>query len=91
MSRTVYRVTESGQSAQRRREVLQRRLAAHRDARQGLRAELERLRPRLAPTAPAVVEHVLVRHETDVRWHPRRLEQVDSLDAQWAPLDADTS
>ncbi len=61
------------------RMVIQQRLDDYTSALTGLRGELETLRPRLEPTAVAVFEHVIIRHETEVTWHERLLEQVDNF------------
>ena len=42
-------------------------------------SEFEVLRPRLEPTAVAVFEHVILRHETEIAWHRRLLEKVDTF------------
>lgn len=109
-TRTVYRLTETGQDvlARSRAEAWQRiglppdpfdlalsvadghdptelraaiehRLAQYVEALHGLRSEVEVLRPRLEPTAVAVFEHVLLRHETEITWHRRLLELVDTF------------
>lgn len=61
------------------RPMIQQRLEDYVRTLAGLRSELETLRPRLEPTALAVFEHVILRHETEVAWHQRLLGQVDSF------------
>lgn len=59
--------------------VIQRRLADYRGALAGLHKEFEVLRHRLEPTAVAVFEHVMTRHETEISWHERLLTQVQGF------------
>lgn len=59
------------------RTVVEQRLADYTRALTGLQAEMEVLRPRLEPTAVAVFEHVILRHETEIAWHRRLLDQVE--------------
>lgn len=70
------------------RRALQGRLDEYTTALEDLRSELERLRHRLEPTALAVFEHVVMRHETEIAWHRRLLDQVDGFAAQRPPADA---
>lgn len=64
------------------RAVIERRLADYSQALAGLREEFVGLRHRLEPTAVAVFEHVMMRHETEIGWHRRLLEQVDGFGTQ---------
>lgn len=61
------------------RVALQHRLGRYEAALRGLQAEFAVLTSRLEPTAVAVFEHVLLRHETEIAWHRRLLDQVDSF------------
>lgn len=61
------------------REVVVQRLADYTAAMAELRREFDALHERLEPTAVAVFEHSLMRHETEVAWHRRLLEQVDGF------------
>lgn len=61
------------------RAVIERRLADYTQALAGLRAEFAAVRHRLEPTAVAVFEHVMMRHETEIAWHRRLLDQVDGF------------
>ena len=72
------------------RTAIEHRLAQYVDALHGLRSEFDVLRPRLEPTAVAVFEHVMLRHETEIAWHRRLLEQVDTFAVrrQHQPEDA---
>lgn len=61
------------------RPAIEHRLEQYLQVLHGLHAEFEVLRPRLEPTAVAVFEHVMLRHETEIAWHRRLLEQVDTF------------
>lgn len=61
------------------RTAIEARLDAYTRAHTGLSAEMARLEHRLEPTARAVFEHVLLRHETEIDWHRRLLEQVEGF------------
>lgn len=69
-------------------EAIEVRLDQYVRALDGLHAELEVLRPRLEPTAAAVFEHVVLRHETEIAWHRRLLEQVDTFAVRRLPQEA---
>ena len=73
------------------RKVIEQRLGDYTEALSVLRAEFDTLRPRLEPTAVAVFEHSLMRHETEITWHQRLLDQVDSFATPRAPADARAS
>lgn len=72
------------------RPVIARRLDHYTRALAGLHAELDTLRPRLEPTALAVFEHVVLRHETEITWHRRLLDQVDGFATTRATDDSTT-
>jgi len=55
------------------------RLAAYTRALAGLSGEFAQLQHRLEPTARAVFEHVMLRHETEIAWHRALLERVDGF------------
>ncbi len=55
------------------------RLTQYQTALDGLQSEFEVLKARLEPTAIAVFEHVMLRHQTEIDWHERLLEQVDTF------------
>ena len=59
--------------------AIERRLADYRAALAGLHREFDALRHRLEPTAVAVFEHVMIRHETEIAWHEQLLTQVDGF------------
>ena len=61
------------------RPLLEQRLRDYTATLKGLQEELAVLRPVLEPTALAVSEHVLMRHETELAWHRRLLEMVDDF------------
>jgi DNA-binding PadR family transcriptional regulator len=50
-----------------------------------LRTEYGLNHARLEPTALAVFEHVILRHETEVNWHRRLLDQVDTFSTPRPP------
>lgn len=58
------------------RSLVQGRLEGYLAALTELRQEFSALQGRLEPTAVAVFEHVMLRHETEIAWHRRLLEQV---------------
>lgn len=59
--------------------VIRGRLDDYRNAMAGLQREFEALRHRLEPTAVAVFEHVMIRHETEIAWHERLLTQLEGF------------
>lgn len=63
------------------------RLAGYTTALAGFRAEFDALHDRLEPTAVAVFEHSILRHETEIAWHRRLLEQVGAFGARREPSD----
>lgn len=73
------------------RRVIRQRLDDYTDALASLRSELEAVRPRLEPTALAVFEHVIIRHETEITWHERLLEQVDGFGTRRTPTPGPAS
>ncbi len=79
-----------GQDPAELRTAIQHRLDQYLQALHGLQVEFEVLRARLEPTAVAVFEHVMLRHETEVAWHRRLLEQVETFATprQHQPQDA---
>ncbi len=68
-----------GQDPDELRAAIQHRLEQYLQASQGLQDEFEALHSRLEPTAVAVFEHVMMRNETEIAWHRRLLEQVDTF------------
>ena len=80
-----------GHDPQELRTAIQHRVAQYVEALDDLRKEFEVLRPRLEPTAVAVFEHVMLRHETEIAWHRRLLEQVDTFGTPRPPHPEDTS
>jgi DNA-binding PadR family transcriptional regulator len=73
------------------RTAIEHRLAQYVDALHGLGSEFDVLRPRLEPTAVAVFEHVMLRYETEIAWHRRLLEQVDTFAVRRQHQPEDTS
>lgn len=71
--------------------AIQHRLEQYLEALHHLQTEFEVLRPRLEPTAVAVFEHVMLRHETEIAWHRRLLEQVDTFAIRRPPQPEDVS
>ncbi len=71
------------------RTAIQHRVEQYLDALDNLRKEFEVLRARLEPTARAVFEHVMLRHETEIAWHRRLLEQVDTFGTRRPPHPGD--
>ena len=61
------------------RTVLAQRLAAYTAALAELHGQLDLLSHRLEPTARAVFEHVILRHETEVAWHQDLLKKVNTF------------
>ena len=61
------------------RTAIEHRLAQYLHTLEQLQTEFAQLGPRLEPTAVAVFEHVMARHETEIAWHRRLLEQVDTF------------
>jgi len=71
------------------RDVIEQRLADYTTALAGFRAEFATLHGRLEPTAVAVFEHSIMRHETEIAWHRRLLEQVDTFATRRQPQPED--
>lgn len=67
------------------REVVEQRLTDYTRALAVLRSEFDALHERLEPTAVAVFEHSLMRHETEIAWHRRLLERVDGFGTARGP------
>lgn len=61
------------------RPLIEQRLNAYTDTLAQLQQQLDEVRKHLEPTALAVFEHVILRHQTEVTWHQRLLEMVDGF------------
>ena len=68
-----------GQDPEELRGAIEHRVGHYVEALAQLRREFEVLHDRLEPTAVAVFEHVMMRHETEIAWHRRLLERVDTF------------
>lgn len=73
------------------RTVIEQRLQDYTHTLAGLQGEFDRLSPDLEPTAIAVFEHVLLRHQTEITWHQRLLDQVDRFGTQRPPTGRPSS
>ncbi len=78
-----------GHDPQELRTAIQHRLEQYLEALNNLQVEFEVLHARLEPTAVAVFEHVMLRHETEIAWHRRLLEQVDTFATRRQPQPED--
>ena len=61
------------------RPVLERRLRHYTEALTGLQGEFRARAHRLEPTAVAVFQHVMLRHQTEITWHQQLLDQVGTF------------
>lgn len=73
------------------RPVIERRLGEYESALSALRGQAAQMRGRLEPTAVAVLDHVVLRHETEVAWHRQLLARVDTFATRRDPVPTGTA
>jgi len=61
------------------RAVIEQRVQHYTQALTGLQDEFQGLLHRLEPTAIAVFQHVMLRHQTEITWHKQLLDQVEAF------------
>ena len=59
--------------------AIEQRLQHYTQALTGLEDEFQALVHRLEPTAIAVFQHVMLRHQTEITWHQQLLDKVESF------------